>query len=561
MARDQNCPARSKKCKTYGEIGHFAVCSTTKELKPFARDDERRNNTRERAYQLSEDSAPGQQDYYAFAVGVGQPTSCSEVDLRIGGVMLPAVLIDSGASCNVINQATWEVLKESVQCQSKKSSKRLFAYGQKDHIEVIGTFVSEIVCEISGISCVDEFTVVKGPGRPLFGKNTAETNYQRIQPLANKIIMHLQLELISLQVTDGDIRICVDMRRANSAIERERYPIPTIEEILYDLNGSTVFSKLDIKWDFHQVELGERSREIPTFVTHLGLYRLNQCEPKDSSGEEFDFVKAVAEESLPVALTAKQVKRASDSDPELASLRQHILSGDWSQSANRVVGVPTQIFSSYGFPFTLKSDNGTQFCCEEFEKFLSDHGIEHLTSPPLLPQANGHVERQNRTLLKSLKVAHVHGKNWREELQKFLYRSTPQTSIGVTSPFLMFGRELKTKLAELRCANTKTSGKLEENFESEPYTMQTKEGSRSEVTVRSKEDVEYRRNRALVKRYNPPGELPEATEAISQHASNTLPHEENKATSRPRRIDCQNPGKYKDYVLYELNSVDTLDLC
>ncbi|XP_022810490.1 uncharacterized protein LOC111347516 [Stylophora pistillata] len=121
------------------------------------------------------------------------------------------------------------------------------------------------------------------------------------------------------------------MRRANSAIERERYPIPTIEEILYDLNGSTVFSKLDIKWDFHQVELGERSREIPTFVTHLGLYRLNQCEPKDSSGEEFDFVKAVAEESLPVALTAKQVKRASDSDPELASLRQHILSGDWSQ--------------------------------------------------------------------------------------------------------------------------------------------------------------------------------------------------------------------------------------
>lgn len=44
--------------------------------------------------------------------------------------------------------------------------------------------------------------------------------------------------------------------------------------------------------------------------------------------------------------------------------------------------------------------------------------------------------------------------------------------------------------------NTKTSGKLEANFESEPYTVQTKEGS--EVTVRSKEGVEYRRNSALV---------------------------------------------------------------
>ena len=67
--------------------------------------------------------------------------------------MLPAVLIDSGASCNVIDQATWEVLKNrSVQCESKKSSKKLFAYRQKDPIEVIGTFVSEIVCEMSGNS-------------------------------------------------------------------------------------------------------------------------------------------------------------------------------------------------------------------------------------------------------------------------------------------------------------------------------------------------------------------------------------------------------------------------
>ena len=43
------------------------------------------------------------------------------------------------------------------------------------------------------------------------------------------------------------------------------------------------------------------------------LSRLNQCEPKDTSGEEFDFVKAVAE----VALTAKQAELASDSEQKL----------------------------------------------------------------------------------------------------------------------------------------------------------------------------------------------------------------------------------------------------
>ena len=45
----------------------------------------------------------------------------------------------------------------------------------------------------------------------------------------------------------GDIRLCVDMRRANEAIIRERLPIPTVDEVLESLNGSTVFSKLDLR--------------------------------------------------------------------------------------------------------------------------------------------------------------------------------------------------------------------------------------------------------------------------------------------------------------------------
>ena len=103
-------------------------------------------------------------------------------------------------------------------------------------------------------------------------------------------------------------------------------------------------------------------------------------------------------------------------------------------------------------PHSLKSDNGPQFLSDEFQTFLQESGIEHRASPPLWPHANGEVELQNRTLLKALKVAQVGGKNWRKELPKFLlaYRSTPQVSTGSTSASLMFGRELKTKLLELR---------------------------------------------------------------------------------------------------------------
>ena len=78
--------------------------------------------------------------------------------------------------------------------------------------------------------------------------------------------------LVVVPKADGDIRICVDMRCANQAIVRERQPIPTIEEVLQDLNGSTVFSRVDLKWGFHQILLAEESRHLTTFVTHRGLY-------------------------------------------------------------------------------------------------------------------------------------------------------------------------------------------------------------------------------------------------------------------------------------------------
>ena len=74
------------------------------------------------------------------------------------------------------------------------------------------------------------------------------------------------------------VRICVDMRLANLAIARERHVIPTLQELKADLNGSIIFSKLDLASGYHQLQLHEDSRYITCFSTHIGLYvykRLN----------------------------------------------------------------------------------------------------------------------------------------------------------------------------------------------------------------------------------------------------------------------------------------------
>ena len=48
------------------------------------------------------------------------------------------------------------------------------------------------------------------------------------------------------------VRECFDIRIANNAIEY-KHSIPTVEEIVHDLNGATVISKLDLNAKYHQI--------------------------------------------------------------------------------------------------------------------------------------------------------------------------------------------------------------------------------------------------------------------------------------------------------------------
>ena len=54
---------------------------------------------------------------------------------------------------------------------------------------------------------------------------------------------------------------------------RERHHIPNIDNTLYSLNGSTMFSKIDLKSSFHQIKLDESSCYITRFCSNLGIFR------------------------------------------------------------------------------------------------------------------------------------------------------------------------------------------------------------------------------------------------------------------------------------------------
>ena len=120
FARDLMCPARDKTCKQCGRRGHYAVCCKTK----GADNSKPKRTTKDTAYNLR----GSKEEYYAFTIETDRNQS-GLVNLKVGGVTMTSVVIDSGATCNVMDKATWETLKQSrVKCTSQTTGSKLFLY-------------------------------------------------------------------------------------------------------------------------------------------------------------------------------------------------------------------------------------------------------------------------------------------------------------------------------------------------------------------------------------------------------------------------------------------------
>ncbi|XP_056013214.1 uncharacterized protein K02A2.6-like [Ostrea edulis] len=304
--------------------------------------------------------------------------------------------------------------------------------------------------------------------------------------------------LVIVEKKNGNLRLCLDPKDLNKAIKRQHFKIPTVQEIASQLNGKSLYTILDEKDGYHQVELDTETSYLCTFQTLFGRYRYKRLPFGISSASEvflrknmqtFRVIQGVQmivddmiiarkdetdhDETLRKngKVIAYASKSMTDAEKNYAQIKKELLAVLFAcekfnpyiygekvlvqtdhkpledyysrfieirllkgTNAQSVVNNLKAIFSVRGIPEEIVSDN-MPFNSHFFKTFTKEYNIKLSTSSTTHSQSNAMAERSMQTMKQLFNKAHAEGKD--ECIALLEYRNTPVTGMNYSPAQLL----------------------------------------------------------------------------------------------------------------------------
>lgn len=313
---DDKCPASKATCHNCHKMGHWArVCRSGRSVN-----------------EVTETETCEQTSYFLGSVCKSNDKSEAwTVKLNVDSVPVE-FKIDTGADVNVINEETFHSLTQKVLqpsdlpldspggelfclgCLNATVGYKLKHYKSKIYV-VRGQKVNNLLSrslsvEMNLVRRVDEISTSASKQHQPYGEHgTLKTEPVKIElredavpyavhtarrvpfPMLQKVkdeLVRMEQNGVIERVTQprewcapmvpvekrntNRARICVDLTKLNKSVKRERYILPTSDEITSKLSGATVFSSLDAASGFWQIPLHPDSCKLTTFITPFGRY-------------------------------------------------------------------------------------------------------------------------------------------------------------------------------------------------------------------------------------------------------------------------------------------------
>ena len=323
-----SCPAFHAECRRCHRKGHYAKFCRTKSSAS--------KKVREVGLNESEKEEPFFLGDITDISSVKMENNCNNPWIATIAVNKSKVRfkVDSGADVTVMSMDTYKKikqnhLKETSHVLSTAAGSKLKCYGMfranmryagrqyKENVYVtdsINNLLSRSMCQVMGILTVNiaeckygdeeeipeneifgDIGMIKGEPVKIKLKENAVpfhiNSARRVAlPLMDKVkkeIERMESYNVISKVTkptewcspmtvvlkkNGNVRLCVDLRQLNRSVKRERFVLPTLQDIASKLKNAKIFSTLDAASGYHQLMLDDDSAELTTFMTPFGRY-------------------------------------------------------------------------------------------------------------------------------------------------------------------------------------------------------------------------------------------------------------------------------------------------